>query len=187
MSKKIKAFELDALRQAVGGVKDCVLLEPLKVDALTEYEFRKKLREKKVKVQLVKNTFARKIFAESGVTLDGVWSGPTLLCWGASNIKELSNAVDDQIKASKKDPKSPEKFKVKTAVADGQPVTMEVAKTLPTREEAIGEILSAVTGVGSSLVAAIIAPGADLAGILKAIEEKKPEGEPAPGGEPTAA
>lgn len=180
MSKKIKTLQLEVLRKAMGGVKDCVLLEPVKVDSATEYEFRKNLRAKKVKVQLVKNTFAKKIFGENGVTLDGVWNGPTLVCWGATNIKELSNAVDEQMKASRKDPKAPEKFKVKTAVADGQAVTMEVAKTLPTREEAIGEIVSALTGVGSSLVAAITAPGADLAGILKAIEEKKPEGEGQP-------
>ena len=179
MSKKIKALEIEALRQAFGGVKNYVVVEPLKVDSATDFEFRKKLREKKIRVQLVKNTYAKKLFSESGIKSD-FFAGPTLLCWGANNIKELSNAVDEQVKASKKDPKAPDKFKVKTAIADGELVTLEVAKTLPTREEAIGEILGAVLGAGSSLVAAITAPGAELASILKAIEEKKPEGEAAP-------
>ena len=57
-----------------------------------------------------------------------MWAGPTLLCWGGANIKELSNTVDEQVKASKKDPKAPERYKVKTAVADGQPVTLDAAK-----------------------------------------------------------
>jgi large subunit ribosomal protein L10 len=180
MSKKVKALELDTLRKAYAGVKDYVLIEPLKVDSATDYEFRKKLREKQVKVQLVKNTYGKKVFGENGITLDGVWGGPTLVCWGGKNIKDLSNAVDEQLKASKKDPKAPDKFKVKTAVADGQKVTLDVAKTLPTREEAIAEIVACVLGPGAGLVGALTGPATQIAGILKAIEEKKPEGEAAP-------
>ena len=84
MSKKIKELELSALRKSIGGVKDFVILEPLKVDAATDFEFRKKLREKKCKVQLVKNSLARKIFEEGGLKVDA-WSGPTLLIWGDSD------------------------------------------------------------------------------------------------------
>lgn len=180
MSKKIKQFELDTLRRAVAGVKDYVLLEPIKVDSATDYEFRKTLRGKQVKVQLVKNTYGKKVFGENGIELNGAWGGPTLVCWGGKNIKDLSNAVDAQIKASKKDPKAPDKFKVKTAVADGQAVTMDAAKTMPTREEAVAEIVACVLGPGSALVGALTGPATQIAGILKAIEEKKPEGEAAP-------
>src|SRR4051794_4019481 len=120
MSKKIKELELNALRQTFKGVKDYIILEPLKVDAAIDYDFRKKLREKKVRVQLVKNSFARKVFTENGVQVD-TGSGPTLLIWGADSIKELANAVDGLLKDLKKDPKAPDRFKEKTAVADGQP------------------------------------------------------------------
>jgi ribosomal protein L10 len=179
MSKKIKALEIDALRSTFKGVRDYVVLEPMKVDAGAEYEFRKNLRAKQVRVQLVKNTFAKKVFSEMGITVDKVWAGPTLLCWGGANIKALSTAVDDQVKASKKDPKAPDKFKVKTAIADGEAITMEAAKVRPTREEAIGSVIAALTGPGASLAAALTGPATQLAGILKAIEEKKPEGAPA--------
>ncbi|MFO0800608.1 MAG: 50S ribosomal protein L10 [Gemmataceae bacterium] len=179
MSKKIKELELAALRKTFAGVKNYVILEPIKVDSATEFEFRKKLREKKAKAQLVKNTFLKKVFSENGVAVDGL-SGPTLLCWGADSIKELSNAVDGIVKDLKKDPKAPDKFKVKTAVADGQPVTMEVAKTLPTRLEAIGDVLNAVLSAGGNIAGALTGPAAQLAGILKAIEEKAPDAAPAP-------
>jgi large subunit ribosomal protein L10 len=181
MSKKVKALELDALRKSVAGVKDFVLIQPEKVDSATDYEFRKVLRGKQVKVQLVKNTYAKKVFGENGVNLaDGTWGGPTLVCWGGKNIKDLSNVVDDQIKASKKDPKAPDKFKVKTAVADGQAVTMAAAKLMPTREEAIADILACVLAPGADLVAALTGPATAIAGILKAIEEKKPDEAAAP-------
>src|SRR5206468_10802549 len=65
MSKKIKELELNALRKTFQGVKDYVLLEPLKLDSATEFEFRKKLRERKCKAQLVKNSFAKKVFTEN--------------------------------------------------------------------------------------------------------------------------
>lgn len=180
MSKKIKALQIDVLRKTFDGVKDYVIVEPLTVDAGTDYEFRKKLRAKNIKAQIVKNTFARKVFTENGIEVKDVWSGPTLLCWGGANVKELSNTVDEQIKAAKKDPKAPEKFKVKTAVADGQTVDFELAKKMPTREEAIGEIIAALIGPGASLVAALTGPVTEIAGLVKAIEEKQESGEPAP-------
>ncbi len=171
MSKKIKELELAALRKTFAGVKNYVILEPIKVDSATEFEFRKRLREKKAKAQLVKNTFVKKVFTENGVSV-GDLSGPTLLCWGTDSIKELSNTVEGLIRDLKKDPKAPDKFKVKTAVADGQPVTMDLAKAMPTRLEAIGDVLNAVLSAGSSIAGCLTGPAAQLAGILKAIEEK---------------
>lgn len=179
MSKKIKELELTALRKTFAGVKNYVILEPIKVDSATEFEFRKKLREKKAKAQLVKNTFLKKVFGENGITV-GALSGPTLLCWGTDSIKELSNAVEGIVRDLKKDPKAPDKFKVKTAVADGQPVSMDLAKTMPTRLEAIGDVLNAVLSAGGNIAGCLTGPAAQLAGILKAIEEKTPDAAPAP-------
>jgi ribosomal protein L10 len=171
MSKKIKELELTALRTTFQGVKDYVILEPLKVDSATDFEFRKRLREKKARVQLVKNTFVKKVFSENGITVDA-WSGPTLLVWGSDSIKTLSNTVDALIKDLKKDPKAPESFKVKTAVADGEAISFEDAKKRPTRLEAIGEIVGALMGAGSAIAGCLTGPASQLAGILSTIEEK---------------
>jgi ribosomal protein L10 len=139
---------------------------------------RKKLRDKKIRVKLVKNSLVRKVFDENGVKVDA-GAGPTLLCWGAGSVKELSTAVDTVVKELKKDPKAPEKIKVKTAVSEGQPITMEVAKTIPTRHEAIGDVLAALLGPGAQVAGCLVGPANQIAGILKAIEEKKAEGAPA--------
>lgn len=181
MSKKIKELELNALRQTFQGVKDFVILEPLKLDAGAEYNFRKTLRGKQIRVKLVKNTFAKKVLAENGVAVDSVWAGPTLLCWGADSIKALANGVDTAVKETKKDPKAPDKIKVKTAVADGQAVTLDIAKTLPTRQEAIGEVLAAILGPAGALAGCLVGPAGQIAGVLAAIEEKqKDAGDAAP-------
>ena len=172
--KELKELELTDLRARFKGVKDYVILEPVKVDAGTEYEFRKKLREKKVTARLVKNTLAKKVFGENGITVD-VWSGPTLLVWGAESIKDLANSVDSVIKELKKDPKAPDKFKEKTAVADGEAVTLAKAKMLPTRKDAIAEVLGAILGPGSQLAGCLVGPASQLAGLVKAIEDKGDE------------
>ena len=186
MSKKIKAMELDALRGALGEARDFILIEPLKVDAATDYTFRKTLREKKIRVQMVKNSYAKKIFGEVNLDAGNVWERPTLLCYGGANVKELATTVDTAIKESKKDAKSPDKFKVKTALADGQVVTLEDAKKMPTREEALGGILSAILAPGANLLAAIGGPGSTLLSVVKAIEEKAEKGGESAPTEPAA-
>jgi large subunit ribosomal protein L10 len=179
MSKKIKEMELNDLRATIKGVKDMVLLQPLKLDSAADFEMRKKLREKKIRVRMVKNSLVKKVFDENGVKVDA-GEGPTLLCWGAGSVKELSTAVDAILKDLKKDPKAPEKIKVKTAVSEGQPITMEIAKTIPTRLEAIGGVIAALLGPGSQIAGCLVGPANQIAGILKAIEEKGGKAEAAP-------
>ncbi len=186
MSKKIKEMELNALRKMFEGVKNYVLVEPLKVDAAADFEFRKTLRGKKIAVKMVKNSLMNKVLAENGVKADSL-AGTNLLCWGAESCKGLATAVEGAVKDSKKDPKAPDKFKIRpSAIAEGEPITFEVMKTLPTREEAVGDVLGALLGPGASLASAIGGPGAQLASILKTIEEKGPAGAAAPA-EPPAA
>ena len=178
MSKAVKQLELDDLRKTLQGVKDYVLLEPVKLDSAAEYTFRKSLRGKNVRVKLVKNSYAKKVFAEMGVNAPAL-AGPTLVCWGGESPKGLGTAVDTAVKESKKDPKAPDKFKVRTGIVEGAPMALDAMKNVPTRLEAIGEIVAAVTGPGSAIAGALTGPASQLASILKAIEEKSPEGAPA--------
>lgn len=178
MSKKIKELELNHLRTTFKGVRDFVLLQPLKLDSAADYTLRKGLREKKIRVKMVKNSFVKKVFDENGVKVDP-GSGPTLLCWGADSAKALGLAVDAMLKQLRPDPKQPEKIKEKTGVADGEKMPLAELMKVPTRQEAIGGIVAAILGPGASLAAALTGPATQLAGIVKAIEEKKTEGAPA--------
>jgi len=182
MSKEVKQMEYTALERTFSGVRDLVLLSPSKIDSGTEYNFRKQLREKKVRVQMVKNSLARRVFEAQGVKLDDkVWTGTTLVAWGADSIKDLSKAVDGLIKdIEKKDPKQKDKLKVKTAVADGQPVPMATALTMPTRLEAIGEIIAMILGPAASIAAALTGPGGQVASQIGTIADRKEEPAAAP-------
>lgn len=181
MSKAVKQMEYTALEQTFSGVRDMVLLSPTKVDSTTDYNFRKQLRDKKVRVQMVKNSLVRRVFEANGVNLDDkVWAGTTLVAWGADSIKDLSKAVDGLIKdIEKKDPKQKDRLKVKAAVADGQPVPMATALTMPTRLEAIGEIVGMMLAAVSEISGGLTGPVSQVASQIATIADKKDEAAPA--------
>ena len=175
MSKLVKQMELDALSKTFQGVRDMILLAGDKIGSQLDSSFRKTLRDKKIRVQMVKNTLARKVFATNGITLeDKVWSGTTLVAWGGESIKDLSKAVDALIKdVVKKNPKDDKKFRVKTAVADGQPISLDMAMKMPTRLEAIGEIIGMIMGPASALASALTGPAMQVAGQIATLADRK--------------
>lgn len=177
MSKLVKNMEFAALEKTFSGVRDLILLTPSKVNSGLDFNFRKQLRDKKVRVQMVKNSLVSRVFAAQGLKLDDkLWAGTTLVAWGADSIKDLSKAVDGLIKEiEKKDPKAKDKLKVKAAVADGQTIPMDMAMKMPTRLEAIGEIISMMMGPASSIAGCLSAPGSQLASQIATIAEKKEE------------
>jgi large subunit ribosomal protein L10 len=126
----------------------------------------------------VKNSLMRRVFGESGITLDpAIWEGPTTIAWGGESVKDLSREIEA---ALLKNAKTKDKVKMKTALAEGQQVPFAKALTMPTRKEAIGEIISAILGPVSSIAAALTGPAAQVASQIQTISEKKEEGEPAP-------
>lgn len=181
MSKAVKQMELDSLSNTFQGVRDMVLLNADKIGSQLDFNFRKSLRDKKIRLQMVKNSLARKVFETNGINLDEkVWSGTTLVAWGADSAKELSNAVDALIKdVVKKNPKDDNKFKIKTGVVDGQPMAIADMKNVPTRLEAIGEIIGMILGPASEIAGALTGPAAQVASQIATIADKK-EDAPAP-------
>ncbi len=186
--REIKDLELNALRRTFDGVRDLLFLEPNRIDSELDYEFRKTLREKQLKAQLVKNTLFRKVLKDQGMQVDGdgIWDGPTLAIWGPDNIKDLAKELEKILDGIPPDPKTGPKFQIKSAVADGQAVTLEEAKKLPTRYEAIADLLGALVGPAMNLSGALQGPAANLAGalqgpggelgaLLEAIEAKRNE------------
>jgi len=182
MSKVVKNMEFTALEKEFSSVRDLVLITPAKIDAALDFNFRKQLRDKKVKVRMVKNSLVKRVFDSSGINLEGkTWTGTTLIAWGADSIKDLSKAIDGLIKdIEKKDPKSKDKYKVKAAVADGQLVTMAQALTMPTRLEAIGEIIGMIMGPASAIAGCLVGPGGQVASQIATIAERKEEPAAAP-------
>jgi large subunit ribosomal protein L10 len=173
MSKQIKQMEMDALKKTFQGVRDMVLLTASGVNAQADNQLRQALRKKNIRLQVVKNSLTRRVFDELGMKI-GTWEGPTLLAWGAGSLAELSRELDALLKKN-------DKIKPKTALAEGQEVPFQTALTMPTRAEAIGQVIGLALSPARRLVSQILAPGSQLLGQIKSLGEKQEEAAPAAG------
>jgi large subunit ribosomal protein L10 len=178
MSKQVKKMQMDVLAKTFKDVRDMVFLSASGVDAQTDNRVRLGLRKKNISLLMVKNSLMRRVFTDLGVSPgDGVWAGPTLVAWGGESVKDLSREVET---ALLKDAKLKDKVKVKTALAEGLPVPFARALTMPTRKEAIGEIIGMILGPAASIAGCLTGPASQVASQIQTIAEKKPEAEPAP-------
>jgi ribosomal protein L10 len=171
MSKQVKEMQMGVMRNAFEKVRDLVVLNAGGVTAQNDNTLRLALRKQKISMMMVKNSLARRVFGELGMKFDKVWEGPTILAWGKDSIAELSKALDEYLK---KDAYK-EKLKVRTAIADGTLVPFETAKTLPTREEVLSEVLGLLLSPARQVAAQITGPANQVAGQLFALSEKKPD------------
>ena len=173
MSKAIKQMQLDVLKHTFNDVRDLVLVNLTGLDAISENKVRLNLRKKGIRLQMVKNSLARKVFGELGFKIGDQWGGPTTVAWGANSLKELAKELE---KLTKDHPKF---VKVKTAVADRMEVGFDKALTMPTRLEAVGEVVGMILGPGAMLASQLSGPGGQIASQIKTISEKKEEPAPA--------
>jgi len=174
MSKVIKQMQMDALKNTFGDVRDLVLLNVVGLGAIPDNQMRLSLRKKGIRMQMVKNSLARKVFADLGLTIAKGWEGATTVAWGGTSAAELAREVETVQK------KNDKFIKVKTGVADGQELAFDVMVKLPTREQAIGLVIAAALSGGSRVIGALLGPGGQLASQVKTLADKKEEEGAAP-------
>ncbi len=120
MSKVIKQMEMDDLKKTFEGVRDLVVLSIKGLTAMPDNKLRLDLRKKNIRLQMVKNSLARQVFTDLGLTITKGWEGSTTVAWGGTSVAELSKEIETIVKKHDK-----LKVKVKTAVADGQEVAFD--------------------------------------------------------------
>jgi ribosomal protein L10 len=177
MSKVIKQLEMDALKNAFRDVKDLVVMSVTGVDCQADNRMRLSLRKKNIRLQVVKNSLARQVFKDIGIKIQPdspYWSGSTVMAWGANSVAELSRALDNEVlDLVKKNPKLKDRVQFKGAISEGQPITFQQAKDMPTRVEAIGTIIAMILGPGSQIASQLVGPASQVA---SQIEQKTKEG-----------
>src|SRR4051812_40505706 len=130
MSKVIKQMQMDALRTTFGKVTDLVVLSVKGLSCTADGHLRTALRKKNIRLQVVKNSFTRRVFNELGLNIPAespFWKGTTVLAWGAGSISELSRGIDGELKDAKKGAQYKDKVTVKGAITEGQVVAFDVA------------------------------------------------------------
>jgi large subunit ribosomal protein L10 len=172
MSKQIKQLEMDSLKNTFRDVRDLVALSIDKLNCQVDNQLRASLRKKNIRLQVVKNSLARRVFDELGMKAESFWTGTTMLAWGGNSLADLSK----ELEALRK--KNDKILKVKGAVSEGQEIGFQEALKMPTRAEAIGRVISLALSPASRLISQILAPAAGVAGQIKTLSERAPAVEP---------
>lgn len=176
MSKKIKDMLVEDLRQRLGNARDMLVVDNSKLDGITANNLRLKLRKQNIRLLGVKNSLAKKVFGELGLSgLDEFLAGPSTLVIGGSDIVALSKEIA-------KWAKDLEKLQIKGGVVDGAPVNpagVEALSKSPSREELLGKIVTLMLSPGAKLAGALLGAGGTIAGQVKSIADKEPEAAPA--------
>jgi large subunit ribosomal protein L10 len=184
MSKYVKELMMDQLRSELGDDRSVLILDLKDLDAQAEFQFRRDLRKKSIRLKVLKNSLARRVFADLGMDGLGQYlTGASAAAWGGEGIAELAKEISNQVKVLKKPV-------IKGGAVDGLvvgPEQVEDITKLPSREVLIGQVLSLVLGPAREALALVGSPASTLIGQLEAFVEKqqKPEdaegaGEPAP-------
>jgi len=188
MSKFVKNLIMRDVAEKFKGVDGLAVINPRGIGATKNNQIRRKLHDKKLKMTVVKNSLARKALTTDGSKLKGfeqLLDGPSALVYGQASIATIARLLLDEKKTD-------DKIELRGVFFDGEIYVgqkgVEQVSKMPTREEAIRNLLAAILSPARNLAAAIKAPGGKLGAILKTIEDKAKEKEgAAPAAEAAAA
>ena len=174
MSKPVKDMIMRTYREKFAGVNDALLVDIRGVDAHQNRNLRSTLAAKQIRITVVKNNLAKKVFEQTGLApLNELIDGPTALVYGGESVVNVAREIIEQAKKI-------EKMQVKGAVMEGTvfgPGEVERLSQFPTRVEAQGQVIGVVLGAAGQLLGAATSAGSNIAGVLKTMVEKLEKGE----------
>ena len=170
MSKLVKDLVRKELIKRFDGVESFAVVGISGLDAVSTNEIRGRLREKDIRISVVKNSLARQAFREVGLEAGAsLLAGPCAVAYGQDHIVGI---VRELLEIKKESPA----FEVKAALMDGEAFggdRVEELSKYPTRVEALSMVSGSVLSSGGRLAGSILGPGGKIASILKTIEEKQ--------------
>ncbi len=182
MSKQVKQLLTDELQKKFSGVNEFIVIDLTGIDGITNNRLRGQLRQKGIKLTMVRNAMMRKAMAAMGKeTATGLFStGCCTVAMGGDSVVDLAKEIK-----SINIGKTPINFRgayVEGAVLDAAGASN--LATMKTRVEMLGEISMLANSPGKRLAGAIAGPAGKIAGCVKAISEKA---EKTPAAAPAAA
>jgi large subunit ribosomal protein L10 len=172
-------LKIENKKQFVAGLKE--RFEKSKVVILTDYkgldveamtELRAKLREAEIEYQVIKNTMLR--LASEGTDVEAIkdnFKGPSAVALSFEDPVAPAKILTDFAKDH-------DKLEIKIGVMGGKVLELDGIKalsSLPSREELLATVLSAMNAVPTSLVTALSDVPRRMVNVLQAIKDQKQE------------
>jgi large subunit ribosomal protein L10 len=161
------------------------VINPRGIDAIKNNLIRRRLREKGLRMTVVKNTLAKRAVGDGPLKgFDRLLDGPCAVIYGEASISTIARLLIEE-------KKSDDKIELRGMFFDGEVYVghegVEQVSKMPTREEAIGQIVALALSPGKNLAGIFKSQAGKVAALIKAIEEKAEKGsEAAPADEAPA-
>jgi large subunit ribosomal protein L10 len=173
MSKYVKELMMDQLRSDLDGSQSLLIVDLKDLDAIAEHNFRRALRKKSIRLRVLKNSLARRVFSDMGMTgLSKYLQGQSAVVWGGDGPSELAKEITTQFKTLKK----PE---IKGGAVDGVvvgPEQVEDITKLPSREVLIGQVLSLLLSPARQTLSLLTSSPSTVIGQLEALAKRGEQG-----------
>ena len=174
MSKLIKGLVQKEFAKRLGDVDGVAVINPRGIDAIKNNQIRRRLRAKGVRMTVVKNTLAKRAVGDGKLKgFDKLLDGPSAVIYGEASIATIARLVLDE-------KKNDEKIELRGVFFDGEVYVgdkgVEQVSKLPTREEAIGQVVALILAPGARLAGTLKGQAGKVAALIKAIEEKAEKG-----------
>ncbi len=163
MSKAIKDMLVDDLKHRLVGVGELIVVSLGTLDAQKTTQLRQQLRKKRISLQLVKNSLARR--ATAGTPLAPALEkteGMLAIAWGGEDVVDLAKELDRLTGV-----KDFEGLECRGGALDGSRLDAGDVKRVakwPTRTEQLSILSGQILSPGSVLSGQIISAGGNLAG-----------------------
>lgn len=181
MSKIIKNMLTDDLKSRLADVGEAIVVSLGTLDAQRTTELRQALRKKNIRLQMVKNSLARR--ATAGTPLAPAFEkadGMLAVAWGGEDVVDLAKELDRLAGV-----KEFEGFECRGGALDGARLNADDVKQVakwPTRGEQLSILSGQIISLASTLAGQIVSAGGTLAGQIQSRVEdlEKAGGDAAP-------
>ncbi len=168
--KREKQVVVDAIKDNLQNAEVSVLTDYRGLTVAEMDELRKRFREEGIEFRVVKNTYTWRAAQEIGLEdLESYLEGPTAIAFGPHDPVAPAKVITEFAKHHKN-------LEIKGGVLEGKVITDEMIKALadlPSREQLLGQIASAMQAPISGLVNVLQAPIRNLAYAVDALRSQK--------------
>ena len=157
MSKKVKGLIERDIGTRLADIDGVAVINPRGIGATKTNGIRRRLREKGMRMTVVKNTLARRAVGDGKLKgFDKLLDGPSAVIYGhATAIAVVARQLLEEKKLD-------DTIELRGIFFDGEVYLgddgVKTASKLPTREEAIGQLVGLILSPASNLAGALMGP-----------------------------
>lgn len=174
MSKLVKDLITDELRARYSDLNSALWIEMIGVDGVTTNQFRGELRDKNMRVEIVRNSLFRRAVGDGALKpLAAALTGPAAILTGGDTLIDVAKLIDGWMPKAKG-------IKLRGAVLEGEwldELAVAGLHKMPTKADLQAKVAAIILTPGGNIAGAINAGGGNLAGCLKALIEKLEDGQ----------